>query len=229
MGTRVVAVDIGSVRPPSKFAWAAFDAPGRDAVDEGTHPQSAVSALVPGLLTGAQAALVLEAPMSVPVPGGRQDAWHELGKARRGERDRPWSAGAGAGALATGLAQGGWMLRQLAITVPGLATTTQPGTWRRGHAQLLLAEAFITASGKPEPLPAGQHAADAVAAGLALVEILDSSAPITSPVCCSPQDPFNLLAAMALWAGLRIDHAELHAEVLVVAAQPEHKPQAPRS
>jgi hypothetical protein len=229
MGTRVVAVDIGSVRPPSKFAWAAFDAPGRDAVDEGTHPQSAVSALVPGLLTGAQAALVLEAPMSVPVPGGRPDAWHELGKARRGERDRPWSAGAGAGALATGLAQGGWMLRQLAITVPGLATTTQPGTWRRGDAQLLLAEAFITASGKPEPLPAGQHAADAVAAGLALVEILDSSAPITSRVCCSPQDPFNLLAAMALWAGLRLDPAELHAEVLVVAAQPEHKPQAPRS
>jgi hypothetical protein len=34
---------------------------------------------------------------------------------------------------------------------------------------------------------------------------------------------------MALWAGLRIDHAELHAEVLVVAAEPEHKPQAPRS
>ena len=156
MGTRVVAVDIGSVRPPSKFAWAAFDAPGRGIVDEGTHPQSAVSALVPGLLTGAQAALVLEAPMSVPVPvpGRRPDPWQELGKARRGERDRPWSAGAGAGALVTGLAQGAWMLRQLAITVPGLAATTQPGTWRRGGAQLLLAEAFITASGKPEPLPA---------------------------------------------------------------------------
>jgi hypothetical protein len=36
MGTRVVAVDIGSVRPPSKFAWAALDAPGRDVVNEGT-------------------------------------------------------------------------------------------------------------------------------------------------------------------------------------------------
>ena len=42
------------------------------------------------------------------------------------------------------------------------------------------------------------HAADAVAAGLALMEILRSSAPITSPVCCSPQDPLNLLAAVAL-------------------------------
>lgn len=44
--------------------------------------------------------------MSVPVPGGQPDAWRGLGKARYGERNRPWSAGAGAGALATGLAQG---------------------------------------------------------------------------------------------------------------------------
>jgi hypothetical protein len=224
MGVCVVAVDIGSVRSPSKFAWAAFDAPGRDLVNSGTNPESAVSALVPGLLAGAQVALLLEASMSVPVPGGQPDAWRGLGKARRGERNRPWSAGAGAGALATELAQGAWMLRQLAVTVPKLAATTQAETWRRGDAQLLLAEAFITASGKPEPLPAGQHAADAVAAGLALVEILDSSAPLVSSVCCSPRDSFSLLAAMALWAGLRIDPGELRAEVLVVAARPEHQP-----
>jgi hypothetical protein len=41
-------------------------------------------------------------------------------------------------------------------------------------------------------------------------------------VHCSPQDPFNLLAATALWAGLRIDPGELHEEVLVVAAR--HQP-----
>jgi len=104
-------------------------------------------------------------------------------------------------ALATGLAQGAWMLRQIAVAVPGLAVPTQPGIWRSGGAQLLLAEAFITASGKPEPLPAGQHAADAVAAGLALVEALDSPAPLASSVCCSPRDSFSLPAAMALWAG----------------------------
>jgi len=165
--------------------------------------------------------------MSVPVPGGQPDAWRGLGKARRGERNRPWSAGAGAGVLATGLAQGAWMLRELAASVPELTTTTQAEIWRRADAQLLLAEAFITAAGKPGPLPAGQDAADAAAAGLALAEMLDGSAPLASSIRCAPQDPFNLLAAMALWAGLRIDPAELHAEVLVVAARPE--PQAPRS
>jgi hypothetical protein len=68
--------------------------------------------------------------------------------------------------------------------VPRLAVTTQPGAWRRGGAQLLLAEAFITAAGKPEPLSAGQHAADAAAAGLALLEVLGSPAALTSSVCC---------------------------------------------
>ena len=71
---------------------------------------------------------------------------------------------------------------------------------------------------------AASHLADAAAAGLALLEMLDSPATLTSSVRCSPQEPFNLLAAMALWAGLRIDPAELQAEVLVVAARPQHQP-----
>jgi hypothetical protein len=81
---------------------------------------------------------------------------------------------------------------------PTLAATTQTGAWQNGDAQLLLAEAFITGSGKPDPLPAGQHAADAFAAGLAFVEALASSPQLISAVCCSPREPFNLLAAMAL-------------------------------
>jgi hypothetical protein len=126
-----------------------------------------------------------------------------------------------------GTAQGAWMLHQIGVTVPELTATTRAETWRSGNAQLLLAEAFVTASGKPEPLSAGQHAADAVAAGLAMVEVLDSSAPLVSSVCCRPQDSFSLLAAMALWARLRIDPSELRAEDLVVAARPrrEHSSQ----
>jgi ketosteroid isomerase-like protein len=38
------------------------------------------------------------------------------------------------------------MLRQLAATVAGLTATTQPGSWRRGGCQLLLADAFIAAA-----------------------------------------------------------------------------------
>jgi hypothetical protein len=123
-------------------AWAAFDAPRRDLVKDGEDPESAVSALVPGLLAGTQAALLLEASMSVPVPVGQPGAWCALGKARRGERNRPWSAGAGAGVLATGLAQGAWMLRQLApagcddtarcLAVRGRAVAAGRGVHHRG-------------------------------------------------------------------------------------------------
>jgi hypothetical protein len=147
MRARVVAVDVGSVGLPSKFAWAAFNAPGRSLVRDGADPESAVSALLSGLAAGGQAVLLLEAPMSVPVPDGRPGAWQGLGKACRSEGNMPSSAAAGAGVLATGLAQGAWMLRQLAVTAPGLAVTTQGGAWQRGGAQLLLAEAFITAAG----------------------------------------------------------------------------------
>ena len=41
--------------------------------------------LASGLMAGAQAALLLEAPVAVPVPGSKPDAWLRLGKARDGE------------------------------------------------------------------------------------------------------------------------------------------------
>lgn len=116
------------------------------------------------------------------------------------------------------------MFRRLAATVPGLKATTQPGSWRPEGAHLLLAEAFVTADGKPEPLPAGQHAADAAAAGLAMVELLDKPAALTAAVCCSPHEAFNLLVAMAPWAELSIDPGELRSDVLVIAASPQLKP-----
>ena len=58
MGIGVVAVDIGSVGPSSTFAWAAFDAPDRQVIAAGTDPETAVSALAPGLLSGALGGVV---------------------------------------------------------------------------------------------------------------------------------------------------------------------------
>jgi hypothetical protein len=211
---RVVAADIGSVRQPSNFAWAALDAPSREVAAAGLDPDSAVEAAIAGLAGTGRVALLLEAPMSVPVPGD----WRRLGKARANEGSRPWSAGAGCGALATGLAQGGWMFRRLAAALSGLGVTTQPGPWLAAGAPLLLAEAFVSAGGKPKAAPASQHAADAAVAGHAFLDWLDAGAPAGQAVRCAPDASFNLLAAMALWAGLSIDRSELHQEVLVITA-----------
>src|SRR5260221_14174406 len=48
MGIRVVAVDVGSVGPPSKFGWAAYDVPPPEAVMPGEGPQTGGSARVAG-------------------------------------------------------------------------------------------------------------------------------------------------------------------------------------
>jgi hypothetical protein len=220
MGIRVVAVDVGSVRPPSGFAWAAFTPPAREAIASGNDPRSAVSAVIAGLAWGGQAALLLASPLPVPVPAGQAGDRRLLGTAAAGAGSRAGPAGGGTGVLATGPAQGAWMLSQLAAAVPGLSATTQPDQWQAGASPLLLAEASVSGSGKPTPRPAGQHATDAEAAGLVLVDLLNTSAPLAASTCCSLHAPFNLLAAMAVWAGLGIDPSELSQDVLVIAASP---------
>ena len=212
--------------PPSKFAWPRLMRPDVNSSKPAKIPETAVSMLTPGLKAGAQAALLPEAPMAVPVPGRRPDVRRTLGRPVTGRATGHGRRAPGPGRWRPGCA-GSLDAPPARRTVAGLTATTQPGSWRRGDAHLLLAEAFIIAVGKPGPLPAGQHAADATAAGLALVEFLDSPQTLISTVCCSPQQSFNLLTAMALWAGLRIDPSELRAELLVVAARPQPKPSAP--
>ncbi|WLW57222.1 hypothetical protein [Streptomyces sp. YU58] len=221
MDARVVGVDVGSVAL-GRFAWAALDTPALSVAGQGSDPEGAVQSLVAGLGVGRRAALVLEAPMSVPVPAtDRADGWTALGRARAGEGNRPWSAGAGAGVLATGVAQAAWMLGRLADAAPGTTVTTRPERWTAPHGpRLLVAEALVSGTGKPVPTAAGPHAADAEAACRALAERLRRPSDLASDVRCAPHRPFNLVAAAVLWAGLDIAADELHQDVLVVRARP---------
>jgi hypothetical protein len=215
--TRVVAVDIGSVRTPSRFAWAAYDAPGLAPIAVGNNPEAVADVVAAGIADGWRAALLLEAPMAVPVPD--VVGWRSLGTARSGEGNRAWSAGAGAGVLATGLAQTAWILQAVAGHRVPLTVTTQADRWRRGQARLLLAEAFVSGTGKPVPVSGDQHVADAAAAGKEFVRRLDHDA-FDSDVQCAPATALNLLAATAMWAGLTIDRDELRSDVLVVKVKP---------
>jgi hypothetical protein len=221
MDVRVVGVDVGSVAL-GRFAWAAVDAPRLSLVAQGSDPGTAAEALAGALARGGRAALVLEAPGCVPVPAtDRADGWRDLGRARAGEGNRPWSAGAGAGVLATGVAQAAWLLARLAAIAPGTAATTVPHRWSAAHGpRLLLAEALVSGAGKPVPTAAGPHAADAEAAARALAERLPALPDLTTDVSCAPHRPFNLLAAAAAWAGLEVPADELHGDLLVVRARP---------
>ena len=208
MHCRVVAVDVGSVR--GNFAWAALDLPSRRPVGSGgAHPESAAMAVLDALTANVPVALGFEAPIVVPVSPVGVDGWLTLGQARQGEstggRSRPWSAGAGSGALATGIVQMAWILERVGAAVPGLTCTTRPASWLDGATDLFLWEAFVSGTGKPVPAGTSQHAADAGTAADTFATRLAETRLSASDVTCDPASSFNLAAAAALYAGLSIN------------------------
>ncbi|WP_156741145.1 hypothetical protein [Occultella aeris] len=224
MATRVVAIDVGSVR--TNFAWAGLDLPERRPVGAGgRYPEGAALAVLEALVGGVPVALGFEAPLMVPVsPVGPVDGWITLGQARQGEtadgRSRPWSAGAGSGALATGLVQMAWMLERIGSAFPGLPCTTRPEAWLAGAATLLVWEAFVSGTGKPVPSGITQHAADAAAAADTFADRLEEATLSTSDVVCTPASSFNLAAAAAAYAGLGIAADERRGHVQVYRTRP---------
>ena len=89
-------------------------------------------------------------------------------------------------------------------------------------AELLIAEAMVTSEGKPEPVDGLQDHADAVAAAMRLAELVftETQGLITADVSCQPHSALNLAVVAALHAGLTIDTAELHLDVLVAKVRP---------
>lgn len=214
----VVGVDVGSVRRKGGFAWSSADASARGQDD----PSALGAVVVTALGAGRPVALAFECPLSVPVPGVQDEGWQELGRARTGEGNRSWSAGAGTGALATGLVQLAWVLaylRDRARDTPRV--TTSPERFRAGEADLLIAEAMVTSDGKPEPVDDLQDHADALAAAKRLDGILsDGLGGVEVDVACAPQMALNLAATAAMHAGLPIDPVELREDVLGAKVRP---------
>lgn len=201
-GTKVVCVDVGSVRR-GKFAWYS------NARRHGSNPDTLVAYLHTLRESGDRVALGFECPAWIPVP---QDAI-DLGAKRNGEGRYPWSAGAGAGALATGLAQIAWTLKNLAhseqsqsrMKATELTVTTSRERWNTAKAgEWLLWEAFVPGDRKPASDAAKQHIADARAGVDAFkkIQVINDSDPTG--------DAVNLLAVMADWAGLSVSADEKH-------------------
>lgn len=223
MRCRVVAIDVGSVR--RNFAWAALDLPERHAIGAGgSDPEGAALAALDALSAGVPVALGFESPLMVPVSPIGIDGWLTLGQARNGEssggQSRPWSAGAGSGALATGVVQMAWILERVGSVMPGLRCTTLPSAWLDGGAEVFVWEAFVSGPGKPVSAAISQHAADAAAAADTFAERLEDSRLTESDVMCDPAKSFNLAAAAALYAGLSVAPSEMREPLMVYRTQP---------
>src|SRR5262245_58986181 len=101
MSLEIFCADIGSIAR-DRFGWTRKISGESDKTGlSGTSIIDLVDAVAEDLNAGRKVALGFECPLFVPLPRNP----HLLTAVRPGEGSRPWCAGAGSGALATGLTE----------------------------------------------------------------------------------------------------------------------------
>ncbi|WP_233889634.1 hypothetical protein [Paraburkholderia flagellata] len=207
----VVCADVGSIQRKNFGWWAAVGESGKDL-------SSLAEFVACELNGGRKVALGFECPLFVLVP----DDEAALTRARPGEGNRPWCAGAGGGALATGLVQLPWALRaireQLDHPVPTFLAW-EPFTQAQ-HAALLLWEAFVSGSGKPEDCDdeLDVHVADARAGVEAFLGALPD--PVRANAIPVADHVYSLAGAALLRTGWASDTELLRQPCLVLKTLP---------
>jgi hypothetical protein len=170
----IYCADIGSVSR-GNFGWARLVAERGEVCSTSREIERFVEQVSDDLNAGAHVALGFECPLFLPL----SEDPAKLTSARPGEGDRAWSAGAGAGSLATGLTQTVWILDQIkrrAKGSPGVFVDW-PG-FRAEAGGLYLWEAFVTKAAKSDT-----HHGDAELAVLSFQESLPEPETCNAVVC----------------------------------------------
>jgi len=202
----VFCADVGSVKS-GNFGWAQSEADAASVADPDTsRPADLAAAVVRELRYGSPVALGFECPLFVPVPS--LDT--ALGAARSGEGNRAWSAGAGSGALATGLVQVAWVLAAIRARCPKERLHLDWQSFAATGQGVLVWEAFVSASAKGT-----SHVDDATIAVAAFSRALPDPR-IASTI--TAERPLSLVGAVAVWSGWLDASDALHYAPLVIRA-----------
>ena len=196
-----VCADVGSVAK-GNFGWWSSSG------ESGDRPSGLASHVARTLTSGIPVALGFECPLFVPLS---QDEL-SLTSARPGEGSRPWSAGAGCGALTTGLVQVAWTLQEIRRQV--VSETRAYLSWDDFAAAglgLFLWEAFVSGKAKGD-----SHTADAMLGAMAFLNALPAPLLSNSVVCES--GVYSLVGAALLRTGWSTDTRLLQEPCLVVRA-----------
>lgn len=201
-GLSVYCADVGSVTKHN-FGWYGD----RDGTSGGNITDLAAQ-IARDLLEQRPVALGFECPLFVPLVKDPQ----RLGCKRPGEA-LAWSAGAGTGALATGLVQVLWLLREIRERV-GNQTCPAYLRWSEfveAGEGLFLWEAFVSGKGKRD-----SHAADAQAAVEAFRAALPDPDRASCVVC---NDVQSLVGAALVRTGWTTDLSVLATPSPVIRAR----------
>lgn len=200
----IFCADIGSVKA-GRFGW--FGA-GPDARQmSGSSIEDLASAVAEKITCGAKVALGFECPLYVPL----RDDPMLLTKARTGEGNRSWSAGAGCGALATGVVEVTWLLEQIRTKTPmSAAAFLNWSAFEVSDGGLFLWEAFVSGKAK-----GSGHAHDAEIA----VQTFQAALPNPELAnAISEQSVISLIGASMLRAGWSTNTQLLSEPCLVIKA-----------
>ncbi len=202
----VFCADVGSVKS-GHFAWARSEAEAASVADhDSSRPADLAEAVVGELRHGRPVALGFECPLFVPVPV--LDT--ALGAARAGEGNRAWSAGAGSGALATGLVQAAWVLAAIRARCPKERLHLDWEPFAASGQGVFVWEAFVSDSAKGT-----SHVDDATIAVAAFSRALPDPR-IASTI--TAERPLSLAGAVAVWSGWPDASDALHRAPLVIRA-----------
>lgn len=205
----IYCADIGSV-PNGRFGWARShaDDAGIERHRGGSEIVELVDAIAEDLIGGGSVALGFESPLFVPVPTQPL----RLGKARSGDGNRSWSAGAGAAAMATGLVEVAWILSELRCRCPRSKAHLDWTTFAGAGRGLFLWEAFVSAGAK-----ATTHVDDAT---IAVGTFRDALPDPSAANAVRAERPLSLLGAALIWSGWIDDLDLLHRPCLVIKTAP---------
>jgi hypothetical protein len=214
MNLSIACADVGS-EAKGNFGWAVCDLPGAlEVVPDSGSIRAFADAISERLRSGRSVALGFERPLFVPL----RDEPSELMRARAGEKNRPWSAGAGCGSLATGLVQAAWVLDRVRRALP-----TEPHAYFRWSdfqqraGGLFLWEAFVSGPSKSD-----SHHGDAGLAVMAFISALPN--PTVANVIAEPT-VYSLIGAALLRTGWSLPVSVLSESCLVLPVL--HEPRTP--
>lgn len=206
----VYCADIGSVKR-GNFGWARA---GTDAPEQmllGASPDDLATRVAVDLSAGLKVAIGFECPLYIPM----RDSVGEMWRARTGEGNRAWSAGAGRAVLTVGAVQVPWILTRIAERsdrrLPGFVDWPEFESSPEG---LFVWEAFV--SGDAKHIGDGNaHQGDAVIAVRTFMTALPD--PTTSHAL-RDGEVYSLAAAAILRAGFAEDPSILSLPTLVLRA-----------
>ena len=202
----IYCADVGSVAR-RRFGWARglVDSGSVSSVRASVEIRELAAAVCYDLNDGLPVALGFECPLFIPI----REEPELLTAARTGEGNRPWSAGAGTGALAVGLSESVWILREvrrsLRVDVSALLDWDD---FSRSSDGLFLWEAFVTSHAK-----GASHVEDAE---LAVRQFALSLPDVASANAVREDSVHSLIGAALLRTGWSRDPAVLEAPVVVI-------------